>query len=236
MTTLREIITERFGTNTDGWRGPAKIELSRALDAEDAVRAEHAKINADPNLSALGRQDATRKFLTSAPAKQLVRAQRSVEAMKAKLAERRANLKPPAPDRTDASAAVLRSEMRTQLRGMKNGERMQLLLAPDADPTLVAAALEAPNFSTGITDQTRELLTNAVITKRYPGAIAEIEQAEDVVEMLTAAVQTTERTIYRAGDFPSEKAFGDFLTGAVPTTAHIDAELNRNFSTLADVA
>lgn len=235
MSSFRENMLSRFGENLDSWRSPAKIELTLVLNADDAVRAEHARITADPNLSALGKQDASRKFLATS-AKQLVRAQRSVESMKTKIAERRANLKPPAPDKTDASGAVLRSEMRTQLRAMKAGEKMQLLLAPDADPTLVAAALEAPNFSSGITDETRTLLTNAVIAKRYPGALAEIEQAEEAVEILTAAVQVAERTTYAAGDFQSNKQFSDFLTAAIPDTARLDAELNRNFSSLADVA
>jgi hypothetical protein len=236
MQNLREIMMGRFGDNADGWRGPAKIELSRILDTHDQVRAEHARIAADPNLSALGKQDATRKYLATTASKHLVRAQRSVETMRGKIAERRANLRPPVPDKTDASAAILRSEMRSQLRGMKQGERMQLLLAPDADPALIAAALEAPNFSSGITDQTRTLLTNSVIEKRYPGASAALESAEDAVEILTAAVQVTERTVYAAGDFPSGKVFSDFIAQAVPNTAHIEAELNRNFSTMAEIA
>jgi hypothetical protein len=237
MSTLREFTLSRLGENEDGWRGHAKLEAVRVLGLNDHIRAEHARISADDKLSALGKQDAIRQVVVKL-APQLVRAKHTVDTLKAKIVERKAKLKPPAPDPTNAAAAVLRSELRAQVRAMKPGEKMQLLIPPsgaDVDPTLVAAVLESP-WSAGIDDHTREQLTNAAIAKRYPTATADIAQAENTVEVLDAATLVTERAVYAAGDFPSEKVFSDFIAGAVPDTARIDAELNRNFAALADVA
>jgi hypothetical protein len=239
MSTLREFTLTRLGEDDTGWRGFARAEAVRVLNINDQIRAEHAQISADNKLSALGKQDAVRQVIVKL-APQLVRAKHAIDTIKAKIVDRKSKMKPPAPDPVNAAAAVLRSELRAHVRALKPGERMQLLIPPsgaEVDPVLVAAVLESP-WSAGIDEHTREQLTNAALAKRYPTATAEIEQAENTIEVLDAATLVTERAIFAAGDFPSEKIFTDFIAGALPSMAHIDAELNRSFSfsTLADVA
>ena len=69
---------------------PAKPALSRALDAHTRFRAKAAELASDPNRTALGRQEALRKFVGE-NAHELVRARKTAEMMHVKAAERRAN-------------------------------------------------------------------------------------------------------------------------------------------------
>jgi hypothetical protein len=59
------------------------------------------------------------------------------------------------------------------LREMPIGKRMRVLLAPDADPNLLAAVLESLlDDLSGINAATRELVRNNVIEKENPGALS----------------------------------------------------------------
>lgn len=233
MPTISEVLAGRFPEGVAAQ--PAKIALTRTLAVYDDFRAQHTKIADNKNLSPIGRQDAMRKYV-SEKAHELHRARKSVETMRQKLTERRAKLAPAAPDKADMSAAILRSEMRTMLRGMSTGQRMALLLSPNPDPMLLQAVLEAPDFASGMNPQTRELVTAAVIEKTHPGALAAIEQVEEAIEVVNAATRVAFDTVRAAAEFPNESTLVSFVEQSIGATGAIDADVDRSFSALAEIA
>jgi hypothetical protein len=64
-----------------------------------------------------------------------------------------------------------------------------MVLAADADPVLLQAVLELPNYASGITDEARVLVTNHIVERNHPGVLAKIEEAESAVELLDAAAR-----------------------------------------------
>jgi hypothetical protein len=182
-----------------------------------------------------GKQDKIRKFVIE-HAHELVRARKSAETMKAKLKERRAKLLPPPPDKTDMAGAVMRSEMRAMMRGLNNGQRAALMLSPNADPMLLAAVLEAPDSMTGITDQIREQIHTNLIERNHPGALASLDVANDAIILVETAGRMATNAAIEAGKFPSDTVLSEFVNEALPDTRALDADIDRSFSSLAEVA
>lgn len=164
-------------------------------------------------------------------------AKKSIETMRTRLAAERAKLVSAlATDRADVSAAVLRSEMRQMLRGMKPLERVQLLLSEGCDSRMLAAVLEAPNISSGITEDVRAKVQHAAIENAHPGAADKLDDYDEAAALLDAAYQMARLTVHRACDFPSEKITGDFLDAAVPAvdkTKHDPAGAFQDFGNIA---
>lgn len=215
---------------------PARTEMERVFATMEEVRAQHAKIAKNDKLTEVGKRDAMRKFVGEHLAGKLRRAERAVAAMRTKVTEHRAALQPAAPDRNDVAAAVLRSEMRTLLRNLSPGERLQRLTGPNADPTLQAAVLEAPGFMSGTTEADRQMILNAVIERTHPGELARLEEFDEAIEHVNAAFGVALVEIRSTAEFPNERMLQDFVAEAVPDTGRLDAEMNHQFADLAKVA
>jgi hypothetical protein len=232
MPTINEVLLSRFRADGVPALEPAKIALVRTFAFQDEVRAERVKVEGNKNLSPIGRRDAMQKFVAE-KAHELHRARKTVDTMRAKLDERRAKLAPTAPDVT---GTIKRGEMRTMLRGMNIGQRMKLLTSLNPDPTWIQAVLEMPNEMSGIDPQTRELVMSAVVERAHPGALARIEQAEEAIVVVNAAVEVTFNTVRDAAEFPNNAVLSDFVTQSIGATAQLDAEISRGFEALAEIA
>ncbi|MBN8963030.1 MAG: hypothetical protein J0H71_18000 [Rhizobiales bacterium] len=214
---------------------PVKSALERVVKFHRTVREKHAEIANNPNLSSLGRKDAMRAFVAD-HAHEFVRVRKAVESVQEKIAAQRAKLVPPAPDTADVAAAVLRSEMRTMLRAMKPAERAKFLLASDADPTMLAAVLEAPNVASGIEVDTRQRVFDRVVEATHPGEAARLDTAERAAELLRAAARVTFDTGSAAADFPDTATFSKAVDDAVGNTLALDADIDRQFAGVAEAA
>jgi len=224
LPTIREILTSRWKFADAPRLKPVRAALDAALDAADAVTAKHSALAKNEKLSALGRLDDVRGFVSKSTAPAVHRARAVANKTRADLATWKARLQPPAPDRGDMAAAVLRSEMRQHLRGLSTGGRMALLLAENPDPTLLQAALEAPNFSSGLTDSLRAQMLEHYAAAKHPNDLAEIGQVEDAIELLTAATETALNAAKSASEFPSDRVFEDFVNASAPVVAPADPE------------
>lgn len=216
--------------------GPAKVAMTRALDAGDRVRQQHAAVTGNKELTPLGRQNAMRKFLADTIAPDIRRTRKAVDVMRTGIEKTRARLQPKAPDPSNFAQAVLRSEYRTLLRGMKPGERAALLLQADVDPVMVAAVLEVPPGALMLPAEVRLHLVTAAIEKEFPGQLAALDQAEEVAGLLTAALQTTANTARLAAEM-DDRSFAHFVDGSVGAkAAAIDAEVGSTFFGFAQAA
>jgi len=236
---IRKVLTDRWPVKHDAlpWMAPAKSLLGQIVDAMEAIHARQAEIAKDNNLSPLGRQDAFRKFLGANTAPHLHFARKAIETMRVKLADERKRLLPASPDRSDLAGAVLRSEMRTMLRGQSPAKRSEMLLGVDADPLVISAALEAPNISSGINDETRAKLTNRAIERAHPGALRLIEEVEDAVSIVDTAYRMATNTAQKAAEFHNERVLGDFLAASLADrVAAIEDHVRSDFFGFAEIA
>lgn len=216
--TPRELLLGRFKW-TDAKFQPIKTAMEAALDARDAVRAEHAKIAADTRLTGEGRRDATRAFVADKPALAVRLARASAERVRGKLKAAREKLAPPKPDKTDLAAAVMRSELRGMLRAMTASARIAAVLSPNADDMLLQSVLDAPNVATGIDQETRERVYAAAVERAHPGELAKIQEVEDALELLDAAVGVAVEDMRSAAGFPDKRALAEFLDASTKERA-----------------
>jgi hypothetical protein len=228
---MEEFILERAGPWSDvPALQPALAAITRALDVHTKMKTKAAEVAKDTHRTAIGKRDVMQKFVGE-QAHEVTRIRKTVDVMRAKLTERRAKLMPLAPDPTNAASAMLRMEARTFLRGIKNpGERLRLLLD---DPSMMEAALEAPNAMSGINDQMRELITTNVIERNHPAALAQIEKAEEAIELVDVAARVAFNTARDAAEFPNDSTFASFVETSVGATGALEADLNNRFADLA---
>lgn len=237
MSTIEQTILDRAGFMSDvPALKPALTAITRALDVHTKFRTKAAEVAKDPHRTPLGKQDVLRKFVGE-NAHEVLRIRKTVDVMRTKLTERRAKLMPAKADPANVASAVMRMEMRQMLRGIKNhGERLRLLLDNDADTSMLEAALEAPNAMSGINDQMRELITTSVIERNHPGALAQIEKAEEAIELVDVAARVAFNTARDAAEFPNDAVFSKFVETSVGATGALDADVDRTFAGLANTA
>ncbi len=108
--------------------------------------------------------------------------------------------------------------MRGQLRGLSASARAALLLSENPDPMLVQAVLEAPGFSSGVSDDVRERILEIVINRDHPNELAAIAETEEALELLDAATGMVLSAAKSVAEFPSEKTFNDFIDANAPAS------------------
>jgi len=221
---IRAVILGRWKSSYDDVARlkPVRAALELALNAHDAVREKHATLAKNPNLSQIDRLDDVRTFISKSTAPVIHRARAAANSMRQDLVKQRARLQPAAPDPNNVSAAVLRSEMRTMVRGLSTSARTALLLSPNPDPTLVQAVLEAPSFSSGVTEEIRARMLQAIIERDHPKELEAIAQAEEALEVLEAATGMAQLAAKSVSEFPSERVFEDFINKSAPAVAAAD--------------
>jgi hypothetical protein len=234
MATIEQTILDRAGRWSDvPALQPALAAITRALDAHTKMEKKAAEVARDTHRTPIGKKDVMQKFVGE-NAHEVARIRKTVDVMRTKLTERRAKLMPAKADPANVASAVMRMEMRTILRAMKNpGERLRLLLD---DPAMMEAALEASNTMSGIDNQMRELITTNVIERNHPGALAAIEKAEEAIELVDVAARVAFNTGRDAAQFPNDNVFASFVETSVGATGALEADLNNKFADLASAA
>lgn len=233
MITMESTLSDRMA-RYDAVPGlaPVRAAFHRALDTHKTFRAKAAEIAKDDKRTALGKREKAQAYIGT-EAHRVLRTHKTVEKIKGKFADREKALQPKAPDPANVAAAVARSDLRNMLRGMPIGQKMALLLAPDADPMLLSAALELPNYASGINDQTRQLITAAVIERENPGALAALERDREALELLEVATRVLDNTARDVAGFPNDAVLSDFLAKSVGDTARLDADIDHEISAAA---
>jgi hypothetical protein len=209
--TIRDVFNSRWKFADVARLKPIRAALDVALNAHDAVREKHTTLAKNQHLSPLGRLDDLRSFVKSATAPAVHRARATASTVRQNLAKHRSRLLPAAPDPSNMTAAVLRSEMRQHLRGLSTAARAALLLSANPDPVLIQAVLEAPSFSSGVEDDIRERMLENYAATKHPNDLAEIAQAEEALELLEAATAMALGAAKSVSEFPSESLFEDFI-------------------------
>lgn len=195
---------------------PMMITVSRALAVHAGAVAARDAVTRDDNLTPIGRAAEMRRHVAEKVAPYLLQCQKSVELIAAKLTASRAKLGPPPPDKTNAAAAVVRMEIRNMLRALPSpSARAAMLLASEADPRMIEAAIEGFPALSGISDQIRAEIIKGYIEKHHEADLSRLEQAEEALELARAATDVAAATLCIAGEFATEAALSEFVAKAV---------------------
>jgi thiamine pyrophosphate-dependent acetolactate synthase large subunit-like protein len=81
---------------------------------------------------------------------------------------------------------------------------------------LIAAVLEAPTFSTGISDDIRVRMIDEYVSRTHPSDLAQIAQVEEAIGLLEAATSMVFMVAKNVSEFPSEQVFSEFVDKAAP--------------------
>jgi len=209
--TVRDVFNSKWKFADTPRLQPIRAALDVALKRMDGVREKHTTLAKNAHLSPLGRLDDLRNFVKSATAPSIQRARATASTVRQTWPSTEAGLLPAAPDPSNMTAAVLRSEMRTHLRTLSTAARAALLLSQNPDPVLIQAVLEAPGFSSGVSDDIRARMLENYAATKHPSDLAEIAQAEEALELLEAATAMALGAAKSVAEFPSEQLFEDFI-------------------------
>jgi hypothetical protein len=95
-------------------------------------------------------------------------------------------------------------------------------LTDNPDPTLVQAVLEAPGFSSGVSDDMRRQMLEIVVIRDHPEELAWIAETEEALGLLDAATGIVLSAAKSVSEIPSENLFNDFIDASAPATIAID--------------
>lgn len=95
-------------------------------------------------------------------------------------------------------------------------------MTDNPDPTLVQAVLEAPGFSSGVSDDMRRQMLEIVVIRDHPEELAWIAETEEALGLLDAATGIVLSAAKSVSEIPSENLFNDFIDASAPATIAID--------------
>jgi hypothetical protein len=155
-----------------------------ALSALDQIRAKRSAMQADKNLSDVGRAEQLREFApTMAPA--IAKARGAVSAVKDQIAQQRANLVPRVKNKSDIAAAILRSDTRNFLRDKTQAE---IIRFAESDPAVMEAVFEGMPALSGLTPESRGHLQSSYLERNAAPQLAAIAAQGEAVELLETAI------------------------------------------------
>ena len=193
MNTIKAMFLSRLKSNA-----PAGIrsDIEAAFDLVDALTATATKIRADQNLTAQGRSEAIRAAFGGDLMANFRRLQGNVKKAREHLATQRLSLLPRAPDRSDTFGEMQRSEIRTWLRSLPEGQRWKQL--DTADKSVREAIIFAPAALSGMPEDRHALLIQTVMQETHGAQLADLEGLEDAIENAEAAIQVAGQNLQTA--------------------------------------
>lgn len=226
------ILTDRMRERGHDTRYPAAYAAARrATQAYDQLRAGREAVAKDGTLSEHGKAISRRKLVAEHIAA-VEHARRDVARGKSELAARRAELRPKPAHKTSPADAMLHIVLGQRLGDISEAERAKLLLDPNADPRILAAAFELPHLVTGVSAQMRAQAEAAYIDRNYKPLVAQIEAERDAWEHAQAAVDGASDAARDTGSFaPAE--FQQFVRDSVKPDAKDTAREAAQFDKLA---
>jgi len=185
-----------------------------ALNVHEVVEAARVELSADKTLSEIGR----RQKLATVAAKEaarFARAQRAHASAVESMGNKRKELAPTVKDKTNLADAALRQEIRTALKGMDRGAIARIVNDPTTDTIVLEAIFEGPTILTGIDAAMRDQLLKAAIERTAGPALIALQEQDEALGLLSAAVRLAGNTLSNAADVRPE-GFGKWLDTVAP--------------------
>lgn len=199
-----------------------KVHLWTATALVDQIAAKRAEIDKDKNWSETGKAGKVSEFAQSL-APTLAKARGAVAGAKTAVARQREALTPKVKDRNDISAAMLRAEMRSFLRGMRPAEAMAYATSDLADETFFTAVFEAPLGLSNLNEVGRDRILQAYLDRNASKQLADIAEQNEAIELVEIAVNAASGHFANAAGVRLDK-LDEFLTEQAPKQADKAAE------------
>lgn len=199
---------------------PLETAFRHAVHFAESIPNHRAEVAQPGTLSAKGIADAVRSRAAEKVVPELRRAAWEVEKAGNDLTNQRLRLAVPKPDKADVAGAVLRSEIRTFLRGMSQGERVGAVMT---DPEFLVAAFEGPAALSGLTNDLRAELEERMIQQQHGDAVALMDDAREAIALTDAAIGVALVALRNATGFEGkDAAFDAWMAGA---SAEVEREI-----------
>jgi len=224
MTELTDQLRSRFtpAYEKHATSKATKVHLWAATAAIEQIAAKRIEIGENKNLSDAGKAGELANFAQSlAPA--VARARGAIAGAKQAIARQREALMPKVADRNDVSAAMLRAELRSFLRGMRPAEAMAYATSDLADDTLFQAVFEAPLGLSNLNEMGKDRILQVYLDRNASTQLADIAEQTEAIELLEAAVGAASVKFAEAVGVRIEK-IDDFLVEKAPKEAAKSAE------------
>lgn len=214
--TLKTALTGRWKPEyaKHGISVAVRKHFDSVLNLVDTLDAKRAAIEADRNLSDIGRAQKMRE-VAIAEAPVLVKAQRGMETAQGLVRKQRLALTPTVKDKTDLAAAMLRQEVRSLLRSKEPGEALKIAMAPDADPIVAEAIFEAPTTLSNISQVHRDQLLSVIVERTAGPQLAALAEQDETIALLNAAIKGASEPLRQTADV-APIAFDKWLAETVP--------------------
>lgn len=183
-----------------------------ALSFIPVPQMQKAEIEKPGTLNANGVSMALRQGLAKGIVPELRRMSRTINERIAATETARSSLGKLNADKSDVTGALLRQEIRAYLRGLSDADRMRAL-TDKPDPTMVTAALEAPDALSGLNAQTRAHVQQAHVKANHGTELQAIDDRQEALGLAQAAVEMAVREVRTiVGMSPPE--FAEWFSGS----------------------
>jgi hypothetical protein len=179
---------------------PLRREVAYALEVAEKFAEGRAAIDRDVHLSPEGRTAKKGALVRSALRDIRDAGAPQIAEMKQKLASIVALIKPVSFAKDDLAGAMLRSELRTALRGMSLSEKAAALTGEKAVAEFVDAALEAPPLLSGIEQGMFEQVREQRLATLFTQESFQVEALTDQIAEAESALTIARQDIARASD------------------------------------
>jgi len=174
-----------------------------ALGLIENIPSRLEAIAADKELSDVGKAT-RRRALAQENAQVVKRARDAMAAGIAQIETLRSDMLRTSIDKTDLASAVLRSEIRTWLRGLPDARRTALLIS-GADPQITSAVIEAPAELSGVTPDRHDQMREDLIRQLNPESVQKADQIAEALASLASAEKVAYETLTKgSGIAPHE--------------------------------
>lgn len=217
-----ENIARRWHPEWNGRMELARLgrEVPKVVRLLNEIPAKRVELAKDGKLTAKGLDEAARDYYAAHVVPDLRRTVWETEKTVTEVATRRARLFQIEYDKADIAGALLRQEMRAQLRSMSEGERANAIIS---DPLLRAAACEGPAMLSGFTEDARAELKRRILLEAHPQQAAQLDEAEEAVAVANAAINMAAAALQTAAGFDgNESAFEHWMAAS---SASVEREI-----------
>lgn len=160
-----------------------------AIAAVDSAESTGRNLVADKRYTEEGARDQFRSHILQESVPAFHRGRLAINRARQELDQKRATLRLPAGDPTDAAAAIRRMGIQTWLRSISQDERDKITRAENIDPQIREAILEVPAMMTGVAESHRAVLAEATLREAHGPLMDEIAELSEAIEVAESAVQ-----------------------------------------------
>ena len=186
--------------------------INATADVGDRLAAESQKLEADRNLTGVGRTVALAELARGGLARDYARASRQARRAPAFIQSQRAGLTPPKPDPANLIGEFKRQEVRNHLSNLPPAERLRLAKELAGDPEQAAAFLDAPAYLSGLDDQALKMpdariyesLRQSVIRKLHGPRLEELEAQGDDYAACSGIASAVRHQLYKVSGLSAD--------------------------------